>query len=305
MINSDIVLCKEKKGKIGDVTSSLRNVITANDIINGSVTTSNYYLWNQSDVPLDLFVTVNSYTGIDGYFETYEIDNDKRDRTGGFIVGNAPIGTKELLVNSAINNAFRPGDIICMSGSQDEFCVIESVTSTSNFYKIVLATPLIYNYKDCVIGTTKAVENLHASCSVIFGEKFIKSDHILAYNNGCVNHTITISFNTDSEFKVISDTYGDLGNGSISSKFSPINKNTTIPFFELKRGCFIDAKKDSEIKIAFTGAYVKVKVTRTVKQNANIDGYGLDIKGLSIAYSKHIEGVDLHGVLGNHIVESI
>ncbi len=61
---------------------------------------------------------------------------------------------------------------------------------------------------------------------------------VIAYNKGCIEDDITITFTGSGTYTASGARSGSLGNGSIANAFSPINPATSTPYFLIPVGFF-------------------------------------------------------------------
>ncbi len=277
----------------GDINGNISGVkvdtvmtnVDIKTLTNGQDKTDVFYLRNAANITLGGILSFTPRTSIEWFTVCGSVDD--RYRMGGVLVGNVEKGTTVIYVKCDLPNQFIVGDLILLSDDFQEYCVVKNVECTDQLHVISIVNEIKYQHSEgCVIGSSVHF-SLQSKFDIISGEEFTDKSLISITNEGCLTHTVTVSFNDDKNYSVISNLYGILGNGKKGVLY--IATSTVfpwLPMFQFSPKCFEKATKTSEIKIAFTGAYIKIQRKVKIDPNTKFDLWELKHGFIELEVSK-------------------
>ena len=143
---------------------------------------------------------------------------------------------------NGVNLIFQVGDKLRIDdGSNGEFVTIDTVSWATDQATITLTAGLKYPYLAASATTiSSCIESATIECSTDnWGETSTSGNYDeIAYpvtnnNIGGIEQTWTLTFTSTTDFSVIGDTVGNVGTGSISANFTPINADFAQAYFTL------------------------------------------------------------------------
>jgi len=140
------------------------------------------------------------------------------------------------------NTIFQAGDTIYLSdGTSSEFATIDTATWTADQCAITLTAGLASSYLAATPTTVSScIDSAAIECSTdnwvetSASGTYDESTYPIVNNNlGGIEQTWTLTFTSTTDFNVIGDTVGNIGVGSVSANFTPINPEFSQDYFSL------------------------------------------------------------------------